>query len=156
MFDRIWSWILTILIFFFPSLNRYSPALDWKAATNTVLTAIQNRDIDTIESFMCKNIKDNTSDLRGEIGRLIDLIDGTITSKSTEFYDDFSVASGGKTIMQATANSQIYTTAGEYGFDIIWEYYNNFSFAERGIREIRLSIPLETGWYDILVRIKAT
>lgn len=155
MFDRIWACLFAFLLSIFPSLDRYSPAMDWRAATGTVLTAIQAGDIDTIESFMCKNIKDNTTDLRGEITKLISLIEDNVTSTSSEFFDDFSVASSGKTIMQATSISQISTSSAKYQLNMIWEYYNNFSFTERGIRQIALFLVTNTG-YEELARIRAT
>jgi len=157
MFARISAWLLALLISIFPFLDRYSPALDWKAATNTVMAAVKARDIDAIEAFMCKNIKDNVPDLRGEISNLLDAIEGTITSHSTEFFDDFSVASGGRTIMQGMSITPINTSVAKYQINIIWEYYNNFSLAERGIRAIRLSLPGVPGeWHEMLVVIEAT
>jgi len=157
MFSRISACIFAFFLSIFPFLDRYSPALDWKASTNTVMAAIQARDIDAIEAFMCKNIKDNVPDLRGEISNLLDAIEGTITSHSTEFFDDFSVASGGRTIMQGMSITKITTSAAKFQVNIIWEYYNNFSLAERGIRAIRLSIPGEPGeWHEMLVEIEAT
>ena len=155
MFDRIWACIFAFLLSIFPSLDRYSPALDWKAATNTVLTAVQAGDINTIEAFMCKNIKDNTPDLRGEIGKLINAIQGNITSTSTKFYDDYSAASGGSTVMRSRSVIQMVTPAGDYWLYIVWEYYNNYSFAARGIRDIYLGFGAP-GEGEILVEIQVT
>jgi hypothetical protein len=157
MFSRIWSWILALLISIFPSLVRYSPTLDWEAAAAVVLTAIQERDIDAIEAFMCKNIKDNVPNLHMEIGIFIDSIQGKITkyTKSASNGSGFNGSSGGKTIEQKDSAWDMETTEGTYHMSITWEIYNNFAFEERGIRSIGLTAKTDNG-YESLALIRAT
>jgi len=154
--SRIWAWILTLLISIFPSLNRYSPPLDVDKSVAAVISAFKTRDINAIEAFMCKNIKDNVLDLRGEIGKMIDAMQGEIISYSaTSGGAGFNGSSGGRRIEQTMAASNITTSAGNYKLSMLWETYNNFSLAERGVREISLYLMLGDG-YEILARFEAT
>jgi len=152
---RVLPWLFSLLLLIIPSLNKYSPDLDVDKSVASVIAAIKTRDIDTIEAFMCKNIKDNVPNLRTEIGNLIDLIEGNITSTSSESWNDFLVSSDGKTIEQATSNSIIRTSVETYYLDIIWEFYNNFSFPERGIRYIELFTKTGDGYASVAQIIAA-
>jgi len=152
---RVLPWLFSLLLLIFPSWAKYSPDLDVDKSVASVIAAIKTRDIDTIEAFMCKNIKDNVPNLRTEIENLIDGIQGNITSVSSESSNDFLVSSGGKTIEQATSNSHINTSIAKYQLNIIWEFYNNFSLAERGIRHIELHLVTNDG-YESIVWICAT
>jgi len=157
MFSRIWACILAFLVSIFPWLGNYEPKLDVNAAVETVIAAIKTRDIDAIEAFMCKNIKDNVPDLREEIGKMIDAIEGSVTSVSSKNSEVFYVSVGGKTINQSISVSDIDTSVGKYQLNITWETYNNFSVEERGIRQIALFIPpSDTEGYVELSRIRAT
>jgi len=143
--------------FFFKPPVQPPGKLDVNASVETVINAIKTRDISAIEAFMCKNIKDNVPNLQAEISKIIDAIEGEITSHSSEKSDFFYVSSGGKVIEQSISISDIYTSVGKYQLNIIWEFYNNFSIAERGIRQIALFIPPSgTEEYIELVRIRAT
>ena len=155
MFSRIWAWILSLLMMIFPSLGNYQPKLDVNQAVTSVIAAIQTRDIDTIEAFMCKNIKDNVQNLHEEIGKMIDAIEGSVTSVYSKNSEVFYVSIGGKTINQSISNSDITTSVTTYYLDITWETYNNFSLAERGIRWIGLYISTGDG-YKELNKISAT
>lgn len=152
---RVLPWLFSFLLMIFPSLNKYSPDLDVDKSVASVITAIKAHDINTIEAFMCKNIKNNVPNLCTEISNMVNLIQGTITSTSSESSKDFLVSSGGKTIEQAISNSIIHTSVKTYYLDIIWEYYNNFSFAERGIRYIEL-FTKNGDEYESVARIIAT
>ncbi|MDR2687769.1 MAG: DUF5104 domain-containing protein [Oscillospiraceae bacterium] len=154
MFDRIWAWIFAFLLSIFPSLDRYSPPLDVKQSVATVISAIKTRDIDTIEAFMCKNIKDSVPDLRGEIGKMIDTIQGEITSHSSKSYENFYSSKGA--IRQSVSVSEINTSTFKYLINITWEIYNNFSLEERGIRYIGLRLVTDDGYDETLPIIKAT
>jgi len=159
MFNRIWAGIMTVLMFLFPFFfkpDTNPPTLDVNAAVASVIAAIQSRDIAAIESYMCKNIKDNVPNLREEIGKLIDAIEGTITSTSSDSEKTFYASSGGKKIEQAISWSEINTSAAEsYRVHITWEIYNNFSVEERGIRYIGLT-KTTAGASDLLTNIMAT
>ena len=144
-----------ILESIFSGLGKFSSFLDVDKSVETVIAAFKTRDIDAIEALMCKNIKDNTPNLRGEIGKLIDLIQGKITSTSSESTNDFSVSSGGKNIEQASSYSIINTAIAKYIINITWEYYNNFSLGQRGIRYIGVSL-IANDDYEILGEIMAT
>lgn len=155
MFTRIFSCIFAFLVSIFPWLGKYEPKLNVTASVEAVITAIKEQDIDTIEAFMCKNIKDNTADLREEIENLLDLIDGEITSHSLKVHNDFYMSTGGKSVERAYSNSIITTTITTYYLDIRWEIYNNYSLAERGIRWIGLYIK-NGDVYELLTEIGAT
>jgi len=159
MFARIWAWILSVLMFLFPFFFKppVTPPtkLDVNASVEIVINAIKTGDIAAIEAFMCKNIKDNVPNLQTEIGNLIDLIEGEITSTSSTSVNDFYMTSGGKTIERAISNSYINTAVANYKLDIRWEIYNNFSLAERGIRRIGLYITVGDA-YELLIDIRAT
>jgi len=160
IFERIYLFIFALLLSIFPSMDRYSPALDVNQAVADVMSAVQAHDIDAIEAFMCKNIKDNTEDLHGEIEKLIDAIEGEITNISSTSSNVFYVSSGGKTIYQDLSVSDVNTSTGKYQINITWEPYNNFSIEERGIRQIALfsvNDKLEIDdRYEELIRIRAT
>jgi len=96
LYNRVIAWIFSILVMVLPFMQKYSPALDVDKSVASVIAAIKTKDISTIESFMCKNIKDNVPNLRTEIGNLIDLIEGTITSVSSKSSKDFYGSTGGK------------------------------------------------------------
>ena len=155
MFNRIFAWLFSLLVCIIPWFKNFSPALDWRAETAVVLSAIQKRDIETIESYMCKNIKDNVPNLRSEIGKLIDAIQGNIISCSelSASGSGWSTSSGGKTIEQTDSGTLIKTANREYVLLITWETYNNFNFEERGIRYISIRIR---GEEDMLAEISAT
>ena len=157
LYNRIIAWLFSLLLLVFPSLLKYSPPLDVNASVASVITAIKTRDINTIEAFMCKNIKDNVPNLHAEIERLIDAIEGTITSTSSESGDGFYGSSGGKKIDQKNSYSRINTSTTTYRLTIVWEVYNNFSIEERGIRAVDLFIPAsDTEPEKVFAEISAT
>ena len=155
MFSRIFAWIFSLVLLVFPSLDKYSPALNVNQSVKSVISAIKTRDIDAIEAFMCKNIKDNTEDLREEIGKLIDAIEGNITRTSSESSTDTRMSSGGKTIELAISVSNISTSSETYQLNIRWEVYNNYAFEERGIRYVEL-FAVTDNEYELLAEIRAT
>jgi len=141
----------------FPWLGNYEPPLDWEAAALVVLDAIKTRDVDAIEAYMCKNIKDNVPNLHDEIGKFIDAIQGEITSLTKSSANGSGTYSnrGGKTIEQKLSAWDIETTEGSYALSIKWEIYNNFSVEERGIRALGLMVETENGWESCHVMIIA-
>jgi len=155
LYNRVIAWIFSILVMVLPFMQKYSPALDVDKSVASVIAAIKTKDISTIESFMCKNIKDNVPNLRTEIGNLIDLIEGTITSVSSKSSKDFYGSTGGKKIELAISNSILNTTVTTFYLDIRWEVYNNFAFEERGIRYIQLFIKPGSE-YELLTEIRAS
>jgi len=143
--SRIVAWILSLLISIFPSLIRYSPPLDWEASALVVLDAIKTRNIDAIEAYMCKNIKDHVPNLKGEIGSFIDAIQGDITGFKKRASNGSGYSSSRGAIEQKDSAWDITTTVTTYYLVIVWEIYNNFAFEERGIRSIGITATLDDG-----------
>jgi len=148
LYNRIIAWLFSLVLMIFPSLERYSPPLDWETAALVVLEAIETRDIDTIEAFMCKNIKDNYPNLHDDIGKFIDTIEGEIVSlsKSASNGSGSYSSSGGKTVEQKHSAWYIETAKNTYALVIHWEIYNNYEFEERGIRSMGLSVKVDYGY----------
>jgi len=105
---------------------------------------------------MCKNIKQNTTDLRGKIGELIDAIDGNIVAFEKRVVNggSYYASRNGKTISQTIISFDITTTTGTYYLGVQWETANNFAKEEVGIRNIGISQL--TPQYQVLVIIEAT
>ena len=151
--------ILAFLLMIFPNSKLLIGA--HQARTNTVsivapkiVDAIKARDAATLESFMCQNIKQNTSNLRGEINNMLDAIDGTITEATWAWRGgSYSESrSGGKKISQEGFEITVTTSVNSYALGIWWETINNFKPKEVGIRSIGLR------YYQgaVLMRISAT
>ena len=153
---RVLPWLFSLLLSIFPSLIRYSPPLDWEASALVVLEAIKTRNIDAIEALMCKNIKDNFSNLREDIGKFINAIEGDIVTLTKSGANGSGYASSRGAIEQKKSAWFIETTAGTYSFSIDWEIYNNFAFEERGIRAMGLTVKTDDGWISCGVGILAT
>ena len=151
--NKIFAWFFSLILLIIPSWKKHSPKLDVDKAVAEIISAIKTRDIDTIESFMCKNIKDNVPDLKKKIGKMVDAVDGKITSVSTKSSEVFYSSKGA--IHQSISNSIIKTSITTYYLDIRWETKNNYLFEERGIRYIELYIK-SGGEYKLLVEINAT
>jgi len=135
--------ILTFLLMLFPNCTRLQVeyrsrevARDITAAN--VVRAINARDIGTLEAMMCLNIKQNTSDLSGEIRKLINTIDGEIVEFTEESFGTYSAnRNGGKSIHQTYLAIEFKTaTVENYRIYILLENYNSFQPDEMGIRRI--------------------
>jgi len=156
MFSRIWAFILSILISIFPGLGgNTQPKLDWEAAALVVLDAIKTRDIDAIEAFMCKNIKDNNPDLHDKIGAFIDAIEGEIVSLTKSPANGSGTYTSNGKIEKKISAWDIETTEASYSLTIRWEISNNYSFEERGIRAFGLMKKTDGGWISCGVGIAA-
>jgi|GEM_PF-4304124 len=59
-------------------------------AAPKIINAIQLKDVDALEALMCKNIKDNTEDLRGKIDELINAVEGEIISSEWKSMGSYS------------------------------------------------------------------
>jgi len=154
MFYKIIAAIVAFVVWLFPSLQRIQP-LDNTAIANSVISAMKTRDVTALEALMCKNIKDNTSDLPGEIGKLLDAMDGEKTEFTWLRAGGCTVTDGkGHTINQNYLLIDITTSSEKYGFLIILETYNNLSPAEMGIRSIALILKADP--VNDLYRIQAT
>jgi len=145
MFDKIIIGFLAFLLMIFPNWGnvRYAHL----SRTNTpsvvapkIIEAVKSNNISALEAMMCKNIKQNTADLRGEIGRLFDAVDGDIITMTRESNGgSYSESRSNKKIAQQILTFKITTTAPEtYVLIVTWEIANNFAKDEVGIRNIGL------------------
>ncbi len=121
-----------------------------------IMEAVKEKDVKTVESLMCKNIKDNTKDLSGEIQALYDCIEGDIVSIDWQYRGgDYSETHrDGKSISQVCFEIIINTTVDEYSIGITWETVNNFQPDETKIRNMGLIFRQEP--YERLYIIRAT
>lgn len=112
-----------------------------------IVEAIKENDVKTVEDLMCKNIKDNTEDLSGEIQALYDCIEGDIVSIEWEYrgggYSEQH--RDGRVISQEGLSIYITTTVDDYEIGVTWEIINNFQPEEAKIRNFTLITiePLE-------------
>ena len=82
----LYGFLAIILSLFSCQQKQQTPLIDWENTVNNLITAIETRDIDALESMMCRNIKQNVEDLPVKIGELIDAIDGKITDFNWETF----------------------------------------------------------------------
>ena len=145
MFSRIWACILALLASIIPWLN--PPAIDdWRKSTIEIIEAMKISDIDTIESYMCQNIKDNVPDLHKKIAALINAVQGEITSY-TEPRQSMSSWVGSRT--NVFAHSEITTKEGLYGLNISWVTHNPSMPDEVGIVVLWLTAETPNGWEEL-------
>lgn len=149
--------VLVFLLTLFPNSaylqGQYQlTTFDYAATRNSITEAIKTRNVDALEAMMCQNIKQNVDDLPGEIGALIDMIDGDITEWDWNPRGSYDGAMFGKQIKQTSWSAQLKTTNGIYYIGVTWEIANNFAPGEMGIR----AISLVDEDRELLVAIKAT
>lgn len=133
--------VLVFLLTLFPNSaylqGQYQlTVFDYAVTQNSITEAIKTRNVDTLEAMMCKNIKENVDDLPGEIGALIDTINGDITSWDWSPSSSYDAAKYGKQIKQTGWTGQIDTANTTYFMAVVWEIANNFAPGEVGIRRI--------------------
>ena len=133
--------VLVFLLMLFPNSaylqGQYQLTIfDTRTTVNSIMDAIETRDINVLEAMMCNNIKQNVDDLPGEIGVLIDTIDGEIITRDWSMSGDFSGAKYGKQIMQTGWTLQFETANEIYFMAVVWEIANNFAQGEMGMRRI--------------------
>ncbi len=104
------------------------------------ISIIDNKDVDTLEKKMCKNIKDNVPELRNEISKMLDAVDGKIDSASFDTGASFTGnREDGRAIHQSTKHFYFVTVKGtHYKGHILFETANSFNKEEAGIRQIAL------------------
>ena len=112
-----------------------------------IVEAVKEKDVQTVEGYMCKNIRDNKEDLAGEIQALYDCIEGDIVEIGWKYGNaGYSESQqDGRAIMQESIDIDIKTTVDTYTIGIIWEKINNFQPEETGIRNFTIITldPLE-------------
>jgi len=139
---KIIAGILAFLLWIFPNWsslqNRYELlTFSWEATANNIMNAVKTNDITALEAMMCRNIKQNIADLPGEISKLLDTIDGEITTFTWKTFGAFTASHGiGKSLGQMTLAIDFTTSAGSYRLGMMWEYSNSFQPKEKGIRNI--------------------
>lgn len=140
------SFIIKVLVFLltlFPNSaylqGQYQlTVFDYAATQNSITEAIKTRNVDALEAMMCQNIKQNVDDLLGEIGALIDTINGEITSWDWSPSSSYDAAKYGKKIKQTGWTGQIDIANATYFIVVKWEIANNFAPEEMGMRAIAL------------------
>jgi len=145
MFTKMILSILAFLLLIFPnSVNLRADyqkrTFNMDASVSAVMDAIKAKDIDVLEAMMCKNIKQNVSDLRGEIGKLIDAIDGDIVSVSpwSRAYTSSTIDAKKQLFLQSI-DLVFVTPEKEYKLGIMWGIVDTATPEERGIRSIALA-----------------
>jgi hypothetical protein len=138
--------VLAFLLMLFPNWGNVRYA--YLTRTNTpaivapkIIDAVKSKDISALEAMMCKNIKQNTTDLRGEISKLVNAIEGEIIEFKWLKGDGGSYSlsgSDGKKISQVGIDFSITTTVATYLLGSMWETANNFNKDEVGFRTIGL------------------
>jgi len=130
-------------------------AFDRDVITNTIMSAIETRDVVTIENMMCENIKQNTESLAEKIGNLIDAIDGNFSSYRRSNTGGYSKTDGGKSVETASWDIYFSTAKQKYRLLITWEITNNYAPEEKGIRFFTLIEDISPDFPE-LVEIAAT
>jgi len=163
MLNQIIAGILSFLLWLFPNsmgllANWQSRMFNTSSSIGAVMDAVKTRDIATLESMMCKNIKDNVLDLSDEIGVLVDAVDGDISKYRWERGSNYvERKNDGRQINQQSVFIDFTTSGGDYLIVINWEIVCNFAPEEIGIRRIAL---YSGSTYDpnkvLLVEIMAT
>jgi hypothetical protein len=166
--DKILAVLFLLLLNLFPNYaflqNSYRAYLqgtqvqqphpyDARTGAALMINALETQDIPALEALMCKNIKDNEPNLRGEIGKMTAVAEGGITESSwdTGRYSYISRDGDGHSFVQVSIDIYIHTSNGRYVLNILWESSNNFDQEEVGIRRISMRDS------DVqLVQIKAT
>lgn len=161
VFARILAVIISILSLMFPNNKdligmRQQYENDPAKWAPIIMDAIKENDVKTVEDLMCKNIKDNTDDLSGEIQALYDCIEGDIVSIEWEYRGGGYSESqrDGRKILQEGFSIYITTTADDYAIGFGWEIINNFQPDEAKIRSMGLVKNYEP--YERLYLITAT
>ena len=79
MLERIIAFIMSILMTIFPFFGEKKTISNEEVA-EAVIYAVENKDASAMEAVMCKNIKDNYSNLTDEINTMLSYIEGDIES----------------------------------------------------------------------------
>ena len=145
MFSRIWAWILALLASIIPWLDKPPAIDDWRKSTIEIIEAMKISDIDTIESYMNQDIKDNVPDLHKKIEAFINAIEGEITSYTSPKQVTSSwIGSRQKKGVSAS----IETTERTYGLGIHWVTNNPSAPEEVGIIIMRLTVKTDNGFEE--------
>lgn len=161
IFVKIIVTILTFLSTLFPT-NKNLIGMRQQYENNPdrcvpiLIKAIEENDVETLESYMCKNIKDNTDNLPGEIRKLLDCIEGDIVTIEWGYSGGGTnmKQQDGRVISQVGFEINIKTTVDDYSIGFMWEEINNFQPEETGIRLMDLIKDYEP--YEKLYNISAT
>ncbi len=146
MYQIIAKVIVKIISLFMPILMAISPqfALHMKQERDNdfdlwapkIIEAIEEDDVEALESMMCLDIRTHTENLPEEIQKFYDLIEGEIVELSWDTgamsYDNGRSRSGYSYKISITTDKQRYTVSGT------WEEINTEEPEETKIREMSL------------------
>ena len=113
-----------------------------------IVEAVKNKDVATLKSLMCANIKKNVPDLDAKIQEMYSLIEGDYISSEWDEHGRNSASKSmsreaGK-IVQDEFNMKLLTTVKHYHVYAVWETINNVKPEETHIRAIYLQYYLPT------------
>ena len=143
MIKQIIAGILALFTAIFSWFFAESKEIDWQKASIDIIEAIKVNDIDTIEGYMCQNIKDNVPELRAKIAAFIGAIEGDIISyeRPSQFSSTWN---GNVRIVNVSSDTE--TTSGSYHVGIRWVIANPSEPETVGIVAIWLSMQTDYGW----------
>ena len=151
MIKQIIAGILALFTAIFSWFFAESKEIDWKKETVAVLEAIQAGDIDTIEGYMCQDIKDNVPELREKIEKFIDAIEGEITGYTYPLSSSSSWIGNRRDVR---GWSEITTTENTYRLGIAWVIESPSMPKEVGVESIWLSVKTDSGLKSCNVTIE--
>jgi hypothetical protein len=116
-----------------------SAKFDMNAKTNEVMDAFKAKDIDGIESMMCKDIKDNVDVLSEKIAEMMNAVEGKIVDChwSKNFGENKAIHYGNH-VYEFTAVLHFNTETVRYRLDFTYAYSNSAFPEEEGLRMIWL------------------
>jgi len=145
MFNQIIAGILSFLLMIFPwsgtllSLYQSASFPGEKVVIQNIVDAINARDIDAIEAMFSLDTKQNTANLRGNIGALIDAVDGEIISETQHSGYASDESGTGKAISRRSWARRLKTAMQTYILDISWTIVNTSAPREVGLNSLTLS-----------------
>ena len=142
MWRSIVLWFLGLLLGLSPNsksliFSRDKVYYDKQTIADTVMTAIKEQDSKALEAMICKNIKDNDSDLSNQISALFGYAKGVTNYKVEGGGAEYSGNRGSNSILKRDVEINFTVSGVKYNLFIVWEI-NNFSPAEKGIRHVNL------------------
>jgi hypothetical protein len=106
--------------------------------TDNIMTAIEAKDITTLTAMISLERQKTMEDLPGNIGKLIDSIDGEIIGYDWFGSSIFDESNLGKRVSRRTWDIRIETTTGSYRLGTGWVVINNRAPNEVGMLSMSL------------------
>jgi len=157
MFNKIILGFLAFLLWIFPNSKALNFSYDKtfydkQTIADTVMTAVKSQDAEALTAMICKNIKDNTSDLSDQIATLFGYTNGATNYTVDGGGAEYSGNRGSNHIIKRDVDIKYQISEVKYSLFIVWEI-NNFSPAERGIRHVNL---MNADTKELLIDFKST